>query len=75
MQFSISTVVATLATFHTAASWKIVAYNTDGCISSGEGAFTHEITASETVNDCFNFGEEMAGTSCIEQDVASANSG
>jgi hypothetical protein len=51
-----------------------MAYNTDGCIRSGEDAFTHEITASETVTDCFNFGEEMAGTSCVEQEAASANS-
>ncbi|KAH6954491.1 hypothetical protein DER45DRAFT_570547 [Fusarium avenaceum] len=73
MQFSISTVIVALATLHTVdAGWKFTAYSTEGCIMSGEGAFSREIASSETVPECFTFGQDMPGTSCIEHYPASA---
>jgi hypothetical protein len=39
---------------------------------SGDGAFSREIASSETVPECFTFGQDMPGTSCTEHYPASA---
>ncbi|KAF5667305.1 hypothetical protein FHETE_6008 [Fusarium heterosporum] len=63
MQFSISTVIAALGT--TAAGW-----NYDGgCILKGEGAFIRDLAGPQNLVDCFAFGEDMPGTSCVEEDA------
>jgi hypothetical protein len=39
---------------------------------SGDGAFSREIASSETVPECFTFGQDMPGTSCSEHYPGSA---
>ncbi|KAF4998733.1 hypothetical protein FGRMN_3059 [Fusarium graminum] len=69
MQFSISTVLAVLATIHTAAGWKLRAFSDSGCIKKGQDWIIREISGPNNLNDCLTFGEEMPGTSCVEENA------
>ncbi|KAF4444158.1 hypothetical protein F53441_11216 [Fusarium austroafricanum] len=69
MQFSIPTIIAALVTFHTAnAGWEISAFNSAGCSlnDADPNDFYRNIKSDQAVPGCFNFGQDMPGTSCTE---------
>ncbi|RFN48392.1 hypothetical protein FIE12Z_7352 [Fusarium flagelliforme] len=76
MQFSIATVIAAMATFHTAAAdWTVIAYSDSNCQMSGNGISRTLYSTQPVPESCFNFGEDMPNTSCYQSSSTSNSEG